>query len=192
MSLSMTQTSEIMNELNTQSERISSVIEVISSISDQTNLLALNAAIEAARAGEQGRGFAVVADEVRSLAAKTQSSTIDIQNTIGTLQTLSHSAHQFTNTNMTLMKECQTIGVELEEAFHVIVDKVQNVADITLMGAAAAEEQSSVANDISQRLEKINTIALENINNARQTAQVNENITILSEELKRETSVFTV
>lgn len=149
---SIEETSKIVNQLQEYSVEIGTVVEVINSISEQTNLLALNAAIEAARAGEQGRGFAVVADEVRSLAAKTQQSTIDIQDIISRLQAQAKDATNYMQSNLTLAEDSRKFSGQLRDAFSAITESVSLISDMNTHVATASEEQSGVTQDISQNV----------------------------------------
>ncbi|KDM90055.1 hypothetical protein EA58_19145 [Photobacterium galatheae] len=188
----ITESATIINELKLHSDNISSVVEVINSISDQTNLLALNAAIEAARAGDQGRGFAVVAEEVRALAAKTQQSTIHIQQIISQLQEQSKRADDHMKLNTELVAESQANTQALSHAFQAISEQVSQISDINTLVATASEEQSSVTKDISQRLEAISQIVQQNTSNANQTMLANDEILALTQHLKKEMSFFKV
>ncbi len=192
VSVSMKESARIINELREHSEKISSVVDVINSISEQTNLLALNAAIEAARAGEQGRGFAVVADEVRALAAKTQKSTIDIQTIISQLQEQSKLADEHVKLNTDMVSESQVITQALSDAFKTISEQVGQISDINALVATASEEQSSVTNDISHRLEEISQIVQKNSENASQTTLANNDISTLTQHLRKEMAFFKV
>ncbi len=182
----------IVNELREYSEKISSVIDVINNISEQTNLLALNAAIEAARAGEQGRGFAVVADEVRALAAKTQQSTIDIQSIILMLQEQSKKADSSMVYNVELIDETQAATQELIQAFENVANKVRNISDVNSIVATAAEEQNVVTQDISRQLEEINYLVQDNLDKISDTNVSNQNIFKLTIDLKNELMFFRI
>ncbi|CAM3949356.1 Methyl-accepting chemotaxis protein CtpH [Vibrio aerogenes CECT 7868] len=187
---SMLESTGTVNELRIHSEKISQVIEVINSISEQTNLLALNAAIEAARAGSYGRGFAVVADEVRALAAKTQQSTVDIQNIIQQLQAQSRKADESMQQNSGLMEEANAISDELSAAFQSIAEKIATVSEINTLVATASEEQSSVTQDISKQIEDISHIVHINQEDTTKTSQFNNDISQLTQQLANELSFF--
>ncbi|MHA7878961.1 MAG: methyl-accepting chemotaxis protein [Saccharospirillum sp.] len=156
--------------LSEQSDRIIDAAQIIDQIAEQTNLLALNAAIEAARAGEHGRGFAVVADEVRNLARRTQDSTQDIHSII---TTLSQRSSEAVNAATTGSREAET-GVakvhELERSLKDIAEAMHNIAEMTDQMAAAVEEQAHVAEDVNQQVNTIASLANESLDSGKQTS----------------------
>lgn len=189
---SITEATKLVNQLKEYSTEIGAVIEVINSISEQTNLLALNAAIEAARAGEAGRGFAVVADEVRSLAAKTQQSTIDIQEIITKLQTQAEKADQFMKSNTKLIDDSQQVANSVQEAFKGITESVNTISDVNSMVATAASEQSSVTEDISSNIALTVDIVNQNVLGIAESTNASRALAQESENQKKLLSVFRV
>ncbi|PQJ84240.1 hypothetical protein BTO22_11855 [Aliivibrio sifiae] len=182
----------IVNQLKEYSTEIGGVIDVINSISEQTNLLALNAAIEAARAGEQGRGFAVVADEVRSLAGKTQQSTVDIQEIIAKLQEQSDKADIYMRSNAQLLNESQVVAEKVASAFTGIASSVTDISDMNTLVAAASEEQSSVTNEIAQNINIASELVTQNVSGIYQSAKASEELSELSIRQKDILSFFKI
>jgi methyl-accepting chemotaxis protein len=158
ISKSVNQNSENVNELNNASQKISQVVAVISGIAEQTNLLALNAAIEAARAGEQGRGFAVVADEVRQLASRTQKSTAEISESIQFNQEKSLSAVKNMEKELTLVNQSVEAAEIASGTIEEIVSVINLINDMMQQIATANEEQAVVADDIAKQLGSVDTL----------------------------------
>jgi methyl-accepting chemotaxis protein len=157
LSSSLSTVSDSITKLAQECQQIRDITSSISGISDQTNLLALNAAIEAARAGEAGRGFAVVADEVRTLASRTQQSTIEIDSMIEKLQSGSTEAVQAVEIGLTRVAESVEQIQNTENAFTDIVVSVSDLNDMNMQIATAAEEQSCVAEEMNQNVSSIST-----------------------------------
>lgn len=165
------QASVVINKLHKDSASIGSILDVIRGIAEQTNLLALNAAIEAARAGEQGRGFAVVADEVRSLASKTQASTQEIQAMIQVLQSGAHAAVEAMNKGRKQAENCVEKTEVATKALDSITHAVHLAHDMSEQISDAAKEQNQVSHEISKLLESIVSIAEETASGAEQTSE---------------------
>ncbi len=183
---------ETVQELGRSSQQIGEIISVIDDIADQTNLLALNAAIEAARAGEQGRGFAVVADEVRKLAERTTKATKEIATMIKKIQSDTAGAVTSMEEGTKEVNSGITLADKAGKSLHEIVSISQTVTDMITQIATASEEQTTASEQISKNVEAISTVTGETASGTQQVARAAEDLNRLTENLQQLISRFTI
>ncbi len=175
----------VTDELNTYSKNIDSILDAIRDIAEQTNLLALNAAIEAARAGEQGRGFAVVADEVRTLASRTQDSTGEIQQMIEQMQGRIREVVKVMESSQQQTDQCVNIASEAGKALEQMDSAIQLIRDMNIQIASATEQQSATAQEISRSVNSIHSAAEQTAEGALQTASSSQGLLDLARHQRR-------
>lgn len=183
MNTEMLASSNVINELAQQVASIGQVLDVIRAVAEQTNLLALNAAIEAARAGEAGRGFAVVADEVRSLAHRTQVSTGEIETMVKQVQLSAHAAVSAMQQIGSKSGQAQTVAAAAAEALELITSRIVAISDSNHIIASAAEEQSKVAREIDRNIVTISDLAAQTAAGANQTTASSAELSRLAVDL---------
>ncbi len=184
--------SEFVKDLGNQSEKIGQIVNVINDIADQTNLLALNAAIEAARAGEQGRGFAVVADEVKKLAERTGKSTQEIAAMIGSIKSGVDSAVRAMDEASQKVKVGVELSSEAGTALHEIVSRASNLQSMVQQIAAAIEEMNSTTDEIARDIEQVAAVTKESSNSAEQVTHAANELSSLSVKLENSVREFRV
>lgn len=182
--------SNSINELARDTENVTSILNVITSIAEQTNLLALNAAIEAARAGEQGRGFAVVADEVRALASKTADATTEIRHVLQNLKTAAISSVSTMNVAMSKSSENETNAQNTGSALKSIQQQIVSINSMNTHIASATEEQASVASQVVDNVVNMNASFEQTLQILSQVRNVSEGLVDFADELKNATSQF--
>lgn len=192
LSATIEQAVQVIQNLAQESTQIGSVLEVIRSIAEQTNLLALNAAIEAARAGEAGRGFAVVADEVRALASRTQQSTQEIQGMIDRLQGNSEAAVKVIDSSSQATRQTVETARQAGESLAHIATALRNLTSLNASIASATLQQSNVVEDINHNVTQAATLAHENVQAADQSSEASQHLEQLAGQLNRLLGQFRV